>query len=38
MRIFFKENEFMEINFGYIFRTSTKPLWKGSKIEKVEDG
>ena len=28
----------MEIDFGYIFRTSTKPVWKGSKIETVEDG
>ena len=28
----------MEIDFGYIFRTSTKPIWKGSKIETVEDG
>ena len=33
-----KENNFMEIDFGYIFRTSTKPAWKGSKIETVEDG
>ena len=28
----------MEIDFGYIFRPSTKPIWKGSKIETVEDG
>ena len=28
----------MEIDFGYIFKTSTKPVWKGSKIETVEDG
>ena len=33
-----KENDFMEIDFGYIFKTSTKPVWKGSKIETVEDG
>ena len=33
-----KENNFMEIDFGYIFRTSTKPVWKGSKIETIEDG
>ena len=28
----------MEIDFGYIFKTSTKPVWKGSKLETVEDG
>ena len=28
----------MEIDFGCIFRTSTKPVCKGSKIETVEDG
>ena len=28
----------MEINFAYIFRTSTKPVWKGSKIETIENG
>ena len=28
----------MEIDFGYIFRTSTKPAWKGSKIETIENG
>ena len=33
-----KENDYMEIDFGYIFRTSTKPVWKGSKIETIEDG
>ena len=36
--IAYKENDYMEIDFGYIFRTSTKPVWKGSKIETVEDG
>ena len=36
--ISYKENNYMEIDFGYIFRTSTKPAWKGSKIETVEDG
>ena len=34
----FKENYYMEIDFAYIIRTSTKPAWKGSKIETVEDG
>ena len=33
-----KENDYMQIDFGYIFRSSTKPVWKGSKIETVEDG
>ena len=28
----------MEIDFGYIFRNSAKPAWKGSKIETVEAG
>ena len=36
--IAYKENYYMETDFGYIFRTSTKPVWKGSKIETVEDG
>ncbi len=33
-----KENDYMEIDFGYIFRTSTKPVWKGTRIESVEEG
>ena len=33
-----KENDYLEIDFGYIFRTSTKPVWKGTRIETVEDG
>ena len=33
-----KENDYIEIDFGYIYRISTKPAWKGSKIESVEDG
>tara|TARA_Y100001978_G_C23308143_1_gene252526 strand:- start:3 stop:254 length:252 start_codon:yes stop_codon:yes gene_type:complete len=33
-----KENDYMEIEFGYIFRTSTKPVWKGTRIESMEDG
>ena len=33
-----RENDYMEIDFGYIFRTSTKPVWKGTRIESVEDG
>ncbi len=34
----YKENNCMEIDFSYIFWTSTKPEWEGSKIENVEDG
>ena len=33
-----KDNNYMEIDFGYIFRTSTKPVWKGTRIETVEEG
>ena len=36
--IVYKENDYMEIEFGYIFRTSAKPVWKGARIESVEDG
>ena len=28
----------MEIDFGYIFRVSAKPVWKGTRIESIEDG
>jgi len=30
--IAYKENDYVEIDFEYIIRTSTKPVWKGSKI------
>ena len=33
-----KDNDYMEIDFGYIFRSSMKPDWKGCKIETIEDG
>ena len=33
-----KENDYLEIDFGYIFRNSTKPVWKGTRIESLEDG
>ena len=36
--IAYKENDYMEIEFGYIFRTSTKPIWKGTRIESLENG
>ena len=38
MKISHKKNDYMEIDFGYVFKTSIKPVWKGSKIETVEDG
>jgi len=27
----------MEIDFGYIFRSSTKPVWRGIKIKTIEN-
>ena len=36
--IAYKNNNYIEIDFGYIFRNSTKPAWKGTRIESVEDG
>ena len=36
--IVYTENDYMEIDFGYIFRNSTKPACKGSKIEMIDDG
>ncbi len=32
------ENDYMEIYFGYNFRNSTKPDWKDTRIESVENG
>ena len=36
--IVYKENDYMEIDFGYIFRTLTQPAWKGTRIETIEEG
>ena len=36
--IAFKENDYMEIDFGYIFRLLIKPVWKGRKIKILEEG
>jgi len=36
--IAYTENNYMEIDFGYIFRASSKPVWKGTRIESIEDG
>ena len=33
-----KESNYMEIDFSYILRVSTKPLWKGTRIESIDDG
>ena len=33
-----KGKQLLEIDFGYIFRVSTKPVWKGTRIESIEDG
>ena len=33
-----KDNDYIEIDFGYLFMNSTKPVWKGTRIETVEDG
>ena len=35
--IAYTENNYMEIDFGYILRVSTKPVWKGTRIESIED-
>ena len=33
-----EENNYMEIDFGYILSISTKPVWKCTQIESIEDG
>ena len=33
-----KANNYIEIDFGCIYRVSTKPVWKGTRIESIEDG
>ena len=33
-----KKNNSMKIDFGYFFSISTKPVWKGTQIESIEDG
>ena len=32
-----KENDFIEIEYGFVFKSSSKPAYKGSRIESVED-
>ena len=32
-----KENDFIEIEYGCVFRSSSKPVYKGSRIESVKD-
>jgi len=31
------ENDFIEIEYGCIYKHSSKPIYKGSRIESVED-
>ena len=33
-----KENNYMEIDFSYIFRAPTKTVWKVTKIISIVDG
>ena len=35
--ISYRDNDYMEIDFGYIFRSSTKPAWRGIKIKTIEN-
>ena len=35
---YLERKQLLEIDFGYIFRDSTKPVWKGTRIESIEDG
>lgn len=32
-----KENDFIEITYGCVYKSSSKPFYKGSRIESVED-
>tara|TARA_Y100000589_G_scaffold163572_1_gene155469 strand:+ start:193 stop:444 length:252 start_codon:yes stop_codon:yes gene_type:complete len=32
-----KENDFIEIEYGCVYKSSSKPVYKGSRIESVED-
>ena len=31
------ENDFIEIEYGCVYKNSSKPVYKGSRIETVED-
>jgi len=32
-----KENDFIEIEYGCVYKSSSKPVYKGSRIESLED-
>ena len=32
-----KENNFIEIEYGCVYKSSSKPVYKGSRIESIED-
>ena len=32
-----KENNFIEIEYGCVYKSSSKPVYKGSRIESLED-
>ena len=32
-----QENDFIEIEYGCVYKSSSKPIYKGSRIESVED-
>tara|TARA_Y100000589_G_scaffold279077_1_gene274879 strand:+ start:97 stop:348 length:252 start_codon:yes stop_codon:yes gene_type:complete len=36
-KILHKENDFIEIEYGCVYKSSGKPLYKGSRIESLED-
>ena len=32
-----KENDFIEIEYGCVYKSSCKPIYKGSRIESLDD-
>tara|TARA_Y100001978_G_scaffold126447_1_gene112772 strand:+ start:144 stop:302 length:159 start_codon:yes stop_codon:yes gene_type:complete len=32
-----KEKDFIEIEYGYVYKNYSKPVYKGSRIESLED-
>ena len=32
-----KQNDFIEIEYGCVYKSSSKPVYKGSRIETLED-
>ena len=35
--ISYKENDFIEIEYGCVYKSTTNPVYKGSRIEAIED-